>query len=91
MSTFFTDLGNSPVNNKPGTWDMAQPGWFPDWFGNNGRTVIPPFFQTNCVLNTINYGCYNSPQLNSLINQAEAATSSISKSGRSGTRPTSRS
>jgi len=79
-STFFVDLGNAPANAKPGVWDMGQPGWFPDWFGNNGRTVIAPPFQTNCVLNTTNYGCYNSYKLDSLIKQAEAATS-VSQTG----------
>src|SRR6266702_8146651 len=59
---------------------MGQPGWFPDWFGNNGRTIIAPLFQTNCVLNTTNYGCYSSSKLDSLIKQAEAATS-ISQTG----------
>src|SRR5579875_1543291 len=39
-STYFTDLGNSPDNNKPGTWDLATGSWYPDWFGNNGRSVI---------------------------------------------------
>ncbi len=79
-STFFVDLGNAPANAKPGVWDMAQPGWFPDWFGNNGRTIISPLFQTNCVLNTTNYGCYSSKQLDSLITQAEASTS-LSQAG----------
>jgi peptide/nickel transport system substrate-binding protein len=74
-SSFFTDLGNAPVNNKAGTWDLGQPGWIPDWFGNNGRTVIPPMFQTDCQVNTINYGCYTSTKMDSLIKQAEAATS----------------
>ena len=59
---------------------MGQPGWFPDWFGNNGRTVIAPLFQTNCTLNTTNYGCYNSAALNSLITKAEAAKS-VSQAG----------
>jgi peptide/nickel transport system substrate-binding protein len=73
-SSYFTDLGNAPVNNKPGQWDVAtSAGWFPDWWGNNGRTIIPPFFQTNCVVNTINYGCYSSSKMDSLIKQAEAA------------------
>ncbi len=73
-SSYFTDLGNAPVNNKPGQWDIAtSAGWIPDWFGNNGRTFIPPFFQTNCVLNTVNYGCYSSKKMDSLIKQAEAA------------------
>jgi len=75
-SSYFVDLGDSPENNKAGTWDVgSSPGWIPDWFGNNGRTVISPLFQTNCVVNTNNYGCYNSTALDGLIKNAEAATS----------------
>jgi peptide/nickel transport system substrate-binding protein len=75
-SSFFTDLGNSPENNKAGAWDLGQPGWFPDWFGNNGRTVVQALFQgPNCVINTVNYGCYDSSKVNSLITQAEGAPS----------------
>jgi peptide/nickel transport system substrate-binding protein len=75
-STFFTDMGNAPENNKSGQWDMGQAAWVPDWFGNNGRTVIQALFQgPNCVVNTVNYGCYDNATVNSLIKQAEAATS----------------
>jgi len=75
-SSYYTDLGNSPENNKPGAWDMGQPGWIPDWFGNNGRTVVQALFQgPNCVINTVNFGCYDNPSVNSLITQAEGATS----------------
>ncbi|MBV9384283.1 MAG: ABC transporter substrate-binding protein [Streptosporangiaceae bacterium] len=75
-SSFFTDLGNAPENNKSGAWDMGQPGWIPDWFGNNGRTIVQALFQgPNCVVNTVNYGCYDNPAVNSLIKQAEGATS----------------
>ena len=75
-SSFFTDLGNSPENNKAGQWDMGQPGWFPDWWGNNGRTIVQALFQgPNCVINTVNYGCYNNATVNSLITTAETATS----------------
>jgi peptide/nickel transport system substrate-binding protein len=75
-SSFFTDLGNAPENNKAGTWDMGQPGWIPDWFGNNGRTVIQALFQgPNCVINTVNYGCFNESSVNTLITQAEGASS----------------
>jgi peptide/nickel transport system substrate-binding protein len=75
-SSFFVDLGNAPENNKAGTWDMAQAAWIPDWFGNNGRSVIQALFQgPNCVVNTVNYGCYDSPAVNSLITKAEGATS----------------
>jgi peptide/nickel transport system substrate-binding protein len=81
-SSFFTDLGNAPENNKAGQWDMGQPGWFPDWYGNNGRTVIQALFQgPNCVINTVNYGCYNNATVNSLITQAEAAPSLSAAAG----------
>jgi peptide/nickel transport system substrate-binding protein len=75
-SSFYVDLGNAPENNKAGTWDMAQAAWIPDWFGNNGRAVVQALFQgPNCVVNTVNYGCYDSPAVNSLITKAEAASS----------------
>ena len=75
-SSFFVDMGNAPESNKPGAWDMGQAAWVPDWFGNNGRTVIQALFQgPNCVVNTVNYGCYDNPAVNTMISQAEAATS----------------
>ena len=80
-SSFFTDMGNAPANNKSGQFDIGQAGWIPDWFGNNGRTVVQALFQgPNCVINTVNYGCYDNATVNSLITQAETA-SSISAAG----------
>jgi peptide/nickel transport system substrate-binding protein len=73
-SSFFVDLGNSPVNNKAGTWDLGQPGWIPDWFGPNGRTIMDPLFKTRCVVNTNNYGCISNPKLDATIVKAETAT-----------------
>jgi peptide/nickel transport system substrate-binding protein len=72
---YFTDLGNTPQTDKAGTWDMATGEWFPDWFGNNGRTTIQPVFETNCTLGTVNAGCYSSTAVDGLINQALAAPS----------------
>ncbi|HEY2576688.1 MAG TPA: ABC transporter substrate-binding protein [Streptosporangiaceae bacterium] len=69
-STYFTDLGNSPVNNKPNQWDLATASWYPDWYGNNGRSVIQPLFQTSCVVNTVNDGCYSSKTEDNLITEA---------------------
>jgi len=80
-SSFFVDLGNAPENNKPNAFDIGQAGWIPDWYGNNGRTIIQALFQgPNCVVNTVNYGCYDSPTVNSLITKAEGATS-LSQAG----------
>jgi len=75
-SSYYVDLGNAPENNKAGQWDLAQAAWIPDWFGNNGRSVVQALFQgPNCVVNTVNYGCYDSPAVNSLITKAETASS----------------
>jgi len=74
-SSFFVNIGNSPINNKASQWDLAQPAWIPDWFGNNGRTLIQALFAPRCTVNTNNYGCYNNPSVNSLITQAEGASS----------------
>src|SRR5580692_1374297 len=80
-SSIFVDLGNAPENNKAGQWDLGQAIWFPDWFGNNGRTVVQALFQgPNCVINTVNDGCYDNATVNSLITQAEGA-SSLSAAG----------
>ena len=74
-SSIFVDLGNSPVNNTANQWDLGQPAWIPDWFGNNGRTLIQALFAPRCTVNTNNYGCYDNSTVNSLISSAETATS----------------
>jgi peptide/nickel transport system substrate-binding protein len=75
-SSIFVDLGNAPENNKANQWDLGQAIWFPDWFGNNGRTVIQALFQgPNCVINTVNDGCYDNATVNALIVKAENAPS----------------
>jgi peptide/nickel transport system substrate-binding protein len=67
-------LGNAPESNKANYFDVGQVIWFPDWFGNNGRTVIQALFQgPDCVINTTNYGCYDNATVNSLITKAENA------------------
>jgi peptide/nickel transport system substrate-binding protein len=75
ISSFFVSLGNAPQNNKANQWDVAQAAWIPDWYGDNGRTTVQPFFQTNCALNTINYGCFSNTQVDSDIAQALKASS----------------
>jgi len=70
ISSYFVDLGNAPQNSKPNQWDVAQAAWIPDWFGDNGRTTIQPFFQTDCALNTVNYGCVSNKQEDTDISNA---------------------
>jgi peptide/nickel transport system substrate-binding protein len=57
-------------------WDISEPGWVPDWLGNNGRANVVPLFQTNCNNPTTNEGCYSSPIVDNAIKQALAAPSS---------------
>jgi peptide/nickel transport system substrate-binding protein len=45
-------------------------GWYPDWYGDDGRSTLQPLFQTNCVVNTVNLGCYSNHTVDSLIAQA---------------------
>ena len=72
---YYTDLGNTPQTTKPGTWDMATGSWFPDWFGDNGRTLIQPLFGSACALGTVNASCYHSATVDTLITQALKASS----------------
>ena len=75
ISSYFVDLGNGPRNDKPGQWDVSQPAWTPDWFGNNGRTTVQPFFHTDCAVSTINYGCFTSKTADADIEEALKAPS----------------
>jgi len=59
---------------KQGAWDIAAPGWIPDWFGNNGRSVIQPLF-TKPGNGSSDYSGYNSPVTNRLVDQALTAAS----------------
>jgi peptide/nickel transport system substrate-binding protein len=56
-------------------WDISEPGWVPDWLGNNGRANVVPLFQTSCVNPTSNFGCYSSKTTDSDINAALTAPS----------------
>jgi peptide/nickel transport system substrate-binding protein len=65
---------NSPSATKAGTWDISEPGWIADWYGNNGRSFIAVLFDGRTYgPNTVDYGDYNSPAVNALIDQALAA------------------
>ena len=59
---------------KSGNWDITEPGWVPDWFGpTNGRAILPDLFAGSNFPGS-NWGGYDDPAVDQLINQAEAAT-----------------
>ncbi|WP_233525788.1 ABC transporter substrate-binding protein [Actinomadura spongiicola] len=72
--SFYADTIATPAKARAGEWDIAAPGWTPDWYGNNGRSIIQPLFDGRGYgQNSTNYGGYNNPQVNALIDAALTA------------------
>jgi ABC-type transport system substrate-binding protein len=66
----------SPTTLKAGHWDITEPGWVPDWFGpTNGRATLPDLFDGQLSFPGTDWGGYDSPAVDALVNQAESATS----------------
>jgi peptide/nickel transport system substrate-binding protein len=66
---------NNPAAARRGVWDITEPGWVPDWFGNNGRAIIEPLFDGRTYgPNSTDFGDYNNPRVNALIDKALATT-----------------
>jgi ABC-type transport system substrate-binding protein len=66
---------NDPAAAKRGVWDISEPGWVPDWFGNNGRAIIEPLFDGRTYgPNSTDFGDYNNPKVNALIDRALASS-----------------
>jgi ABC-type transport system substrate-binding protein len=66
---------NNPAGARRGLWDISEPGWVPDWFGNNGRAILEPLFDGRTYgPNSTDFGDYNNPKVNALIDKALATT-----------------
>jgi peptide/nickel transport system substrate-binding protein len=73
-NNFYTQYRQNPTATKTGAWDIAEAGWIPDWLGNNGRSVIEPLFDGRGYgPGSTDYGGYNSPAMNALIDKALSA------------------
>lgn len=70
QADYYGTLLSDPEKAKAGVWDIAEPGWTPDWWGNNGRAILQPLFQTNFTPGTTNYGGYSNPEVDRLIQAA---------------------
>jgi ABC-type transport system substrate-binding protein len=65
----------SPTGLKAGKWDLTEPGWVPDWFGpTNGRATLPDLFDGQLSFPGTDWGGYDNPAVDALVNQAESAT-----------------
>lgn len=68
---FYTQHLQKPSAAKSGDWDLAAPGWNPDWQGNAARSFFVPLLDgRQCGEGSTNYACYNNPEVNRLIDQA---------------------
>jgi peptide/nickel transport system substrate-binding protein len=67
---YYASVLGDPAAASAGLWDIAEPGWTPDWYGNNGRAIVEPLFQTDRGASTANYGGYSNPDVDRLISRA---------------------
>jgi len=72
---FYTKYLEVPTVAKRGVWDIALAGWGADWFGNAALSYFGPLFSGTPSFppNGSNFGFYNNPQVNSLVQQASTA------------------
>ena len=74
QADFYGKYLTQPSTAKRGVWDIAPPGWIPDWFGNNGRSTLQPIM-TDPGPGASDYSGYNSPVTTGLIDKALTAPS----------------
>lgn len=67
---FYGGLMFDRAAGEAGAWDLAAPGWTPDWHGNNNRSVM-----VQVVRGIGNYGGYDNPRMDILVERALGAVS----------------
>ena len=72
---FYAEYREAPSVAPRGAWDRATAGWAADWYGDGALSFFNPLFSGKPSFPPIgsNFGFYNSPATNSLINQAITA------------------
>lgn len=74
QADYYGKYMNNVKGTKKGVWDISEPGWIPDWYGNNGRAIVQPLFDGRTYgPNSVNYGDYDNPKVNALIDKALSA------------------
>ncbi len=74
---FYVKYLEVPSVAKRGAWDISLAGWGPDWYPNAAVSFFRPLYSgpPSYPPNGSNFGFYNSPSVNALIDQASAAAS----------------
>lgn len=70
-SDFYTKYLEVPSVAQKGTWDISLAGWSPDWYGDAAASFFSPLFDGRVQPPTSSdFGLYNDPVTNSLIDKA---------------------
>lgn len=73
-SDYYGKYLSDPTAAKAGAWDISEPGWVPDWFGNNARANVEPLFDGRGYgPGSTDWGDFNNAQVNADIDKALAA------------------
>jgi peptide/nickel transport system substrate-binding protein len=60
---------------KAGGWDLAEPGWGPDWYPTGDKSMFLPILDgNNLPPNSSNYGFFSDPKASALYQQALTAS-----------------
>jgi peptide/nickel transport system substrate-binding protein len=73
---FYTKYLEVPSTARRGVWDLAAAGWLPDWYGEAALSFFGPLFDGRVLPpSSSNFGLFNDPKVNKMIDQAKAAKS----------------
>ncbi|HRV81164.1 MAG TPA: hypothetical protein P5218_07005, partial [Planctomycetota bacterium] len=74
---FYTKYLEVPSAARSGVWDMSLAGWGSDWYGNAALSFFAPLLSGAPSYPPVgsNFGFYNDPKTDTLIQQASTATS----------------
>ena len=68
---YFSNYLQKPSIAASGDWDLAEPGWFPDWEGNSERSYYTPLFDGRQYgPGSTNYGDYDNAAVNTAADAA---------------------
>jgi ABC-type transport system substrate-binding protein len=76
-SDYYGKYLSDPAASRSGVWDISEPGWVPDWYGNNGRAIVEPLFDGRGYgPGSTDWGDYNNAKVNADIDKALSTTDS---------------
>ena len=74
QAQFYAEYLDRPETARTGVWDIALPGWVPDWTGNAARTIfVPLFYGKEYGPGSTNSGGYVDAETDACIEEALAA------------------